>query len=127
RPFDRAEIAKLRPYETTVDEFDPPRHVLLTGTTLLAGYGHGEWGGSLLSLDLLTGRWTKPSGDWKEGGLSDDPITSIVRGPDGVIWLSQGLAHMGGRTGALRRFNAKKWDLFALTDDKTLNWPLPQA
>ena len=86
------------------DEFKPQTFGgahFIDGTTLYAGWDHGEWGGMLAALDLsdAVAKWVhlsgKPVGD-DTGIPQNNPIHSIISPKKGEIWVATGLAHMGG-------------------------------
>lgn len=90
----------------------------LDGTTLYAGWDHGEWGGMLASIDLSKedSKWVhlsgKPVGD-KFGIPQNSPIQSIISPKKGDIWVATGLAHMGGTWRGLYHRDAEgKWHTF---------------
>jgi hypothetical protein len=90
----------------------------LDGTTLYAGWDHGEWGGMLASIDLSKedSKWVhlsgKPVGD-KSGIPQNSPIQSIISPKKGDIWVATGLAHMGGTwRGIYHRDADGKWHTF---------------
>jgi hypothetical protein len=90
----------------------------LHGTTLYAGWDHGEWGGMLTSIDLseVDAKWVhlsgKPVGD-NSGIPQNSPIQSIISPKKGDIWVATGLAHMGGTWRGLYHRDAEgKWHTF---------------
>ena len=90
----------------------------LDGTTLYAGWDHGEWGGMLASIDLSNedAKWVhlsgKPVGD-NSGIPQNNPIQSIISPKQGDIWVATGLAHMGGIWRGLHHRDADgKWHTF---------------
>jgi hypothetical protein len=90
----------------------------LDGTTLYAGWDHGEWGGMLASIDLSDeeSEWVhlsgKPVGDIS-GIAQNNPIQSIISPKKGDIWVATGLAHMGGTwRGIYNRDGEGKWHTF---------------
>lgn len=99
---------------------------LLAGTTLYEGYNWGEWGGDLLTLNLLTGEWTRPTRRDSDHWI---PVHDIRIGPDNVVWAAGGLLHLGRQQGSIYNFDGKRWRVFAATsnhfgrDEKTINWP----
>lgn len=106
------------------------RHVLLTADRLFLGFGAGEWGGALASLDLATGVWkTYPE--------FDDPVRDLGAGPDGTPWVAVGLSHLGGVKGTLSRLDGSRWKAVArihgfsmfreTTTRARLAWDLPLA
>ena len=87
----------------------------LDGTTLYAGWDHGEWGGMLAAIDLSDedAKWLhlsgKPPGD-DSGIPQNNPVHSIISPKKGEIWVATGLAHMGGTwRGLHHRDAAGKW------------------
>lgn len=73
----------------------------LEGTTLYAGWDHGEWGGMLASIDLgIEGaKWVHLSGKAvpDPAGIPQNvPVHSILSPTPGHLWVATGLAHMGG-------------------------------
>ena len=87
----------------------------LEGTTLYAGWNHGEWGGMLTAIDLSDpkAKWIhisgKPVGD-DSGIPQNSPIHSIVSPKKGEIWVATGLAHLGGSwRGLHHRDSDGKW------------------
>jgi hypothetical protein len=87
----------------------------LDGTTLYAGWDHGEWGGMLASLDLgdAGAKWVhlsgRPGGD-DSGIPQNSPVHSIISPKEGEIWVATGLAHMGGTwRGLHHRVAEGKW------------------
>jgi hypothetical protein len=100
------------------DEFVPKTFGdthFLDGTTLYAGWDHGEWGGMLAALDLsdTDSKWVhlsgKPLGD-TTGIPQNNPIHSIISPKKGEIWVATGLAHLGGTwRGLHHRDSVGKW------------------
>jgi hypothetical protein len=99
-----------------------PAHTLLAGDRLYLGWDSGEWGGTLLVLDASTGQWSV-------GPHAGTPVHDIVRAPDGVVWVATGLAHLGGRRGALHRHDAASWTTVVATNvaqhEQNQGWNLP--
>jgi len=100
------------------DEFKPETFGgshFLDGSTLYAGWDHGEWGGMLAALDLsdADAKWVhlsgKPVGN-TTGIPQNSPIHSIISPKKGEIWVATGLAHMGGTWRGLHHHDAAgKW------------------
>ncbi len=90
----------------------------LDGTTLYAGWDHGEWGGMLASINLSEedAKWVHLSGKavGDNSGISQNsPIQSIISPKKGDIWVATGLAHMGGTwRGIYHRDAERKWHTF---------------
>jgi hypothetical protein len=99
-----------------------PGHVLLNGDRLYLGWDAGEWGGGVLVLDAATGQWSV-------GPDNGTPVHDIERGPDGVVWVANGLAHLGGRRGALHGHDGTTWTRVAATSnaqhEPNHDWNLP--
>jgi len=99
-----------------------PAHVLLAGDRLYLGWDSGEWGGALLVLDATTGQWSV-------GPDVGTPVHDIERAPDGTVWVATGLAHLGGRRGALHRHDGTTWTTVAATSnaqhEPNHDWSLP--
>lgn len=99
-----------------------PAHALLDGDQLHLGWDSGEWGGALLVLDVATGQWSV-------GPDAGTPVHDIVRAPDGVVWVATGLAHLGGRRGALHRRDGASWATVVSTSaarhEVNQGWNLP--
>jgi len=76
------------------EEFSPENGdpCALRKDKLYLGKNQGEFGGGLYLLDLSSGKWTK---------LNDRRITDIQQAPDGTLWVTSGLSHLGGRTGEI--------------------------
>lgn len=95
------------------DEFGSVHY--LEGTTLYAGWDHGEWGGMLVSIDLgdPKSKWIHLSGRTQgdtTGIPRNNPIHSIVSPKKGEIWVATGLAHLGGSwRGLHHRDSDGKW------------------
>jgi len=101
------------------EEFYPERGdpCALRKDKLFLGKDRGEFGGGLYALDLSSGKWTK---------LNDRRISDIQQAPDGTLWVTSGLSHLGGRTGEI----ASVTDLGLVDhvlasnfDGSTDNWP----
>jgi len=88
---------------------------ILFGTQLFAGWDEGEFGGMLLMLDLSSPKrkWKAVSGQ-KEGSSgsisASGPVSGFTIDSANSLWVSFGLAHMGGLWKALYRYDGKKWD-----------------
>jgi hypothetical protein len=98
---------------------------------LLLGFGAGEWGGALASLDIGTGAW-------KAYPQVDEPVTDLVAEPNGRPWVAMGLSHLGGRKGSLSHLDASGLTAVAKVDGfvnvvggavthARLAWELPPA
>ena len=79
------------------------RAVLYQGKLVL-GFARGEWGGALLAADPATGRWLDAPGFGTCG-----PVSDLTIGPDGKLWVVEGLAHLGLRDGRLRTWDGATW------------------
>jgi hypothetical protein len=108
----------------------------LEGTTLYAGWNHGEWGGMLASLDLSAdgAQWIhlsgKPAGD--PGIPKNEPVQAILSPSPGNLWVATGLAHLGGSWCGLHHRDASgKWDTLIDVDlekDRSkLKLPVPSS
>lgn len=99
---------------------------------LYEGFARGEWGGDLLAQDLTSGAWQRVSArtsDPKAAYVSGNPVQALRLGPDGALWVAEGLAHLSLVTGVLRRFDGKAWSIVARSDrhapKKDVGWGLP--
>src|SRR6185295_17192811 len=97
-----------------------PKHVVFARGRWLLGYNSGEWGGELRSI---------APGGAVTALLDGDPITGIAVAPDGRVYVSTGLAHLGGvqaHIGSLDR--DWKWTtLFRISnfhEDNGVGWNL---
>lgn len=72
------------------------RNYALFGGDLYIACGAGEWGGALVRLNLSTGKLSQVN----ELGI-ELPVSDIKTDPFGTLWVTQGLAHLGGLQGAL--------------------------
>ena len=108
----------------------------LEGTTLYAGWNHGEWGGMLASLDLSAdgAQWVhlsgKPTGD--AGIPKNEPVQAILSPSPGHLWVATGLAHLGGSwCGLHHRDPSGKWvtliDADPEKDRSKLKFPVPSS
>ncbi len=109
----------------------------LDGTTLYAGWDHGEWGGMLASIDLSTegSGWIhlsgKPAGD-ASGIPENNPVHTIMSPSKGHIWVATGLAHMGGTWRGLHHRDPEgMWHTLIdgeFTEDRgQLKFPVPSS
>lgn len=109
----------------------------LDGTTLYAGWDHGEWGGMLAAINLgdEDAKWMhlsgKPQGD-DSGIPRNNPVQSIHSPKKGDVWVATGLAHLGGTWRGLHHRDAGgKWDTWIDGDfgeDRGSNkLPLPSS
>jgi len=82
-------------------------HTLLLGRRLLIGFDAGEWGGTLLWIDVETGEWSSadPAAGWWEGL----PVRAITQDLRGRVWVVRGLAHLNGLEGWLLRWDGAAW------------------
>ncbi|MBV9125412.1 MAG: hypothetical protein JO112_18810 [Planctomycetes bacterium] len=105
------------------------RRYLLNGDVLYEGYDAGEWGGDLLVLDLRTGEWKKI--DYQGQCPYHLPVRDMQVGPGGVIWVVEGLAHLGESEGSLWVDQGGDWKRFASTErfsERTATpWELPPS
>ena len=77
-----------------------PTEVLLTRRSLYLGWDLGEWRGMLYRWPVLSDS-ESPFGTGEF--LREINVNSIVEGPDGAVWVSAGLGHLGLRRGILLR------------------------
>jgi hypothetical protein len=122
------------------DEFKPKAFGdvrFLDGTTLYAGWDHGEWGGMLASIDLSveSSKWIllsrKPAGD-DSGIPENNPVHTIMSPSKGHIWVATGSAHMGGAWRGLHHRDPEgKWHTLIdgeFADDRgKLKFPIPSS
>lgn len=84
---------------------------------LFLGKDEGEFGGGLHMLDLSSGKWTK---------LNDRRISDIQKAPDGTLWITSGLSHLGGIDGeiaSIKDSGIVDQVLVSNLDESTDSWP----
>lgn len=80
-------------------------HTILFKEKIFIAHNWGEWGGGLVSLEPTTGEW--------EEHFSGTPVTGLAINHKGELWVSQGLSHLGGVLGMIRRYDGKIWEVFS--------------
>lgn len=101
----------------------------LVGDEPYIAYAHGEWGGELARVNVVTGARASPL----RGSANDDglPVTDLAVDGKGRLWATEGLSHMGLVAGAVRVLEGGAWRTVSAVggfpDKPALNWSLPPA
>jgi hypothetical protein len=103
-------LGKRPPPQGGMRRWTTPKHAVLRGEQAFLGYGHGEWGGGVLILNLASGSWTL------EG---KSPVGGMKVGPKGLLWVVEGLAHLSIRRGVLKTFDGKTWRTLSAVESGT--------
>lgn len=90
-----------------------PDHMLVHGDQLFVGWGRGEFGGDLVSVEIVSGL-RRPMAP-----VAGMPVTGLTHDHHNGIWVTQGLAHLGGSRGLLHTLAPKGWSCEASSS----NWP----
>jgi hypothetical protein len=81
-----------------------PEHLVVAGDRLWLGFDFGEWGGSLLELDLATGRWMLPP-----VGESQLPVSDLEVDRSSRLWCVRGIGHLTMLRGGLWLHDEEQW------------------
>jgi hypothetical protein len=84
----------------------------------------GEWDGGLWAIEIRSGKIERVP---LRGGGKALPVTGLGTGPDGRVWVLEGLAH-GLLYGAVSFQSDNRWELFCNSAEGGLKtWNLPPA
>jgi hypothetical protein len=100
---------KLSPWRKEEASLIESKRYLLQRDLLWIGTNRGEFGGGLVSYDLLQEKITPVQHHF---GVKTTPVTTLRLNPGGNVWFSEGLHVSGRERGGLFRQRGDAWECF---------------
>jgi hypothetical protein len=107
--FYRDQQWRLSPWRREERSLVESKRYVLSKDQLWIATNRGEWGGGLVSYDLLQEQMNPVPAHF---GVKALPVTALRQNPGGSLWFSEGIQQLGLARGGLYRARGDTWECF---------------